>query len=93
MEVIQIKVNLPVIKYVYCIAVKFGEFGKSFLVCKTKTIQIFTYNYNLLAESIHSPNFICQMIKISKFAKLFCYMVYTFGLNYIHVEFAGNEAV
>jgi len=53
-------VNLPVIKYVYHIAEKFG---KSFLICKTKTIQIFTYNYNLLAESIYSPNFICKCSK------------------------------
>jgi len=41
----------------YCIAGKFGEFGKSSLIRQTKTIQISTYNYNLLGESIHSPNF------------------------------------
>jgi len=49
---------------------KFGEFGKSSMICQTKTIQISTYNYNLLAESIHSPNFFRQMVKTSKFAKL-----------------------
>jgi len=36
---------------------KFGEFGKSQAIHQTKIIQISTYNYNLLAESIHSPNF------------------------------------
>ena len=36
---------------------KFGELGKSSVIRKTKTIQIFTYNYYLMAESIHSPNF------------------------------------
>jgi len=41
----------------YHIAGKFGEFGKSSLICQTKTIQTSAYNYNLLAESIHSPNF------------------------------------
>ena len=34
-----------------------GEFGKSSVIRQTKTIQIFTYNYYLMAESIHSPNF------------------------------------
>jgi len=42
---------------IYHIARKFGEFGESSLICQTKTIQISTYNYNLLAESIHSSNF------------------------------------
>jgi len=46
--------------YKYCIAGKFGEFGESFVIHQTKTIQISTYNYNLLAESIHLPNFFCQ---------------------------------
>jgi len=41
----------------YHIAGKFGKFGESQAICQTKTIQIFTYNYNLLAKSIHSPNF------------------------------------
>jgi len=36
---------------------KFGEFGESFVIHQTQTIQISTYNYNLLAESIHSLNF------------------------------------
>jgi len=39
---------------------KFGEFGKLQVICQTKTIQISTYNYNLLAESIHSPNFFAK---------------------------------
>jgi len=34
-----------------------GEFGESSMICQTKTIQISTYNYNLLDESIHLPNF------------------------------------
>jgi len=41
----------------YRIVGKFGEFGESSLIHQTKTIQISTYNYNLLAESIHLPNF------------------------------------
>jgi len=36
---------------------KFGEFGESQMIHQAKTIQISTYNYNLLAESIHLPNF------------------------------------
>jgi len=47
-----------------------GEFGKSQAIRQTKTIQISTYNYNLLAGSIPSPNFFCQILKASKFAKL-----------------------
>jgi len=34
-----------------------SKFGESSVIRQTKTIQIFTYNYNLLAASIHSPNF------------------------------------
>jgi len=65
----------------YHIAGKFGEFGESSLICQTKTIQISTYYYNLLAESINLPNFFHQMLKTSKFTKLFhcqtsCYTVY-----------------
>ena len=41
----------------YRIAGKFGEFDESSVIRQTKTIQIFTYNYYLMAESIHSPNF------------------------------------
>jgi len=33
-----------------------GKFGKSSVICQTKTIQISAYSYNLLAESIHLPN-------------------------------------
>jgi len=36
---------------------KFGKFGESQVIRQTKIIQISTYSYNLLAESIHSPNF------------------------------------
>jgi len=36
---------------------EFDEFGKSSLIHQTKTIQIFTYNYNLLVESTHLSNF------------------------------------
>jgi len=42
---------------IYHIVGKFGEFGESSLIRQTKTTQISTYNYDLLAESIHSPNF------------------------------------
>jgi len=48
----------------YHIAGKFGEFGKSSLIYQTKTIQISTYNYDLLAESIH----ICQSF-FAKYSK------------------------
>jgi len=54
----------------YHIAGKFGEFDESYLIRQTKTIQISIYNYNLLVESIHSPNFFCQMFKTSKSTKL-----------------------
>jgi len=56
---------------VYCIVGKFGgrKFGESSLIHQTKTIQISTYNYSLLAKSIHSPNFFCQMLKMSKLPK------------------------
>jgi len=49
---------------------KFDEFGKLSLIRQTKTIQISTYIYNLLAEFIHLPHFFHQMLKTSKFAKL-----------------------
>jgi len=42
---------------IYCIAGKFGEFSESSVIRQTKTIQISTYNYNLLVESIHLLNF------------------------------------
>jgi len=61
----------------YRIVGKFGKFGKSSVIRQTKTIQISTYKYNLLAESIHLPNFFCQMLKMSKFTKLSHYVVYT----------------
>ena len=54
----------------YRIAGKFGEFGESSVICQTKTIQIFTYNYYLMAESIHSPNFSSPNVHNIEFAKL-----------------------
>jgi len=33
------------------------------VIRQTKTIQISTYNYNLLAESIHPPNFFTKCSK------------------------------
>jgi len=63
---ISLRINLN-----YHIAGKLGEFGESSMIFQTKTIQISTYNYNLLAESIHLPNFFCQMLEMSKFAKLY----------------------
>jgi len=55
---------------------KFGKFGKLQMIHQTKTIQISTYKYNPLAESIHLPNFFCQMLKMSKFAKLYTYQTF-----------------
>jgi len=61
---------------------KFGEFGESSMIRQTKTIQISTYNYNLLAESIHSANFFCQMFKMSKFTKFLpCQTFPLYGIN------------
>jgi len=42
---------------------RFGKFGESSMIRQTKTIQISTYNYNLLAEAIHSPNFFAKCSK------------------------------
>jgi len=58
---------------------KFGKFGELSVIRQTKTIQISTYNYNLLAESIHSPAFFRQMLETSKFAKLSRYVVFEYG--------------
>jgi len=73
---------------VYRIAEKFSEFGELSLIHQTKTIQISTYNYNLLAESIHSPNFFTKCSKRVNSpnflpAKLSCYTVYKI-LNWIY---------
>jgi len=65
---------------------KFGKFGESSVIRQTKTIQISTYDYNLLAESIHFPNFFCQMLKTSKFTKLYPHQ--TFPLYSIVKEMA-----
>ena len=55
---------------IYRIVGKFGEFGELSVICKTKTIQIFTYNYYLMPESIHLPNFSSPNAHNSEFAKL-----------------------
>ena len=55
----------------YRIAGKFGEFGESSVICQTKTIQIFTYNYYLMAESIHSPNFSSPNVHNSEIRQTF----------------------
>jgi len=63
----------------------FGEFGESSVIRQTKTIQISTYNYNLLAECNHSPNFFHQMLKRSKFTKFSpCQTLLLYG-NYNYV--------
>jgi len=66
----QEKSTPKILKCKYVVPGKFGKFaiGKSSLIHQTKTIQISTYNYNLLAESIDLPNFFHQMVKTSKFA-------------------------
>ena len=61
----------------YCIA---GKFGESSMIRQTKAIQISSYNYNLMALSIHQT-FPRQTLKKSEFAevspaKLFRYTVY-----------------
>jgi len=54
--------NLTSCEFVeYCIAGKFGgekvwQIWQIILDSPNQTIQISTYNYNLLAESIHLPN-------------------------------------
>ena len=40
--------------FMYRIAGKFGKFGELSVIHQTKTI---TYNYYLMAEFMHSPNF------------------------------------
>jgi len=40
---------------------KFGEFGKSSLICQKRQISIYSYNH--LAESIHLPNFFAKCSK------------------------------
>jgi len=59
--------------YKYHIA---GKFGESQVIYQTKTIKISTYKYNLLAKSIHLPNFFSQMLKMSKFAKLYAHQTF-----------------
>jgi len=67
--------------------IKFGEFGKSQAIHQTKTIQIFTYNYKLLAESIHLPNLFVKMLKTSKFTKLYTHQTFLlYGTTYFHCK-------
>ena len=47
-----------------------GKFGESSVIHQIKTIQIFTYNYYPMAESIHSPNFSSPNAHNSEFVKL-----------------------
>ena len=61
---------MEIIFIIYRIVGKFGEFGESPVIRQTKTIQIFTYNYYLMAESIHSPNFSSPNAHNSEFTKL-----------------------
>ena len=79
---------------VYRIAGKFGEFGESSVIHQTKTIQIFTYNYYLMAESIHSPNFsspnahnseICQTLSPPNFPAMRYYT--SFSANNSFMEY------
>ena len=48
---------------------KFGEFGKSFMIHQTKTIQIST-TIKLLADLLIHQTFFCQILEKSQFAKL-----------------------
>ena len=68
--------------YVYRIAGKFGEFGESSVIRQTKTIQIFTYNYYLMAESIHSPNFASPNAHNSEIRQTFP----LYGINELHLR-------
>jgi len=63
---------------------KFVEFGKLQAIRQTKTIQISTYNYTLLAEFIHSPNFFLPNLLRTKFAKHYAQqtsLLYSIGGN------------
>ena len=62
---------------------KFGKFGKSSMICQTKTIQIGTSINNLLADQLIRQTFFTKSLK-SKFAKLSHYTVYTMHLGYWH---------
>jgi len=64
----------------YRIAGKFGKFDESQAICQTKTIQISTYNYNLLAESIHSPNLLR-----TEFTKLYTHQTFLLYSSY-HIK-------
>ena len=66
---------------IYCIL---GKFGKSSLICQTKTIEISTYNYNLL--SIYSPNFFCQMLNLPNILPAKLPAIWYLPLYYTTVE-------
>ena len=76
----EMKWDHVMIHFTYCIAWKFG---KSFMICQTKTILISTYNNNLLADLLIRQTFFRQRLKQSKFAKL--YPCQTFPLYRYHV--------
>jgi len=62
---------------------KFGEFGESSLIHQTNTIQISTYNYNLLVESIPFAKLFRQMHKTSRFAKLLPHQTFPlYGIDF-----------
>jgi len=66
----------------YHIAGKFGKFGESSIIRQTKTIQISTYNYNLCLNLFIRQTFYCQMLKTSKFVKLYpCQNFLLYGMS------------
>jgi len=80
-RIIKLKSKLLPLNMIYRIA---GKFDKSFLICQTKTIQISTYNYNLLANQFIHQIFFHQMLKTSKFAKLYPHQTFPlYGIELI----------
>ena len=68
----------------YRIAGKFGKFGKLSVIHQTKTIQINSYNYNLMALSIHSPNFSLPNIQKVQFTKFSLHQTFQlYGIIYL----------
>jgi len=73
---------------------KFGELRAIF---QTKTIQISTYNYNLLAdESIHSPNLFSPNLLRTEFTKLYAHQTFLlYGRKivpvFVHVFSSMNQ--
>ena len=56
----------------YTIVGKFGNFGKSSVICQTKIIQLVLTINNLLADLLIRQNFFRQMLNKSQFTKLSC---------------------